>query len=549
MDALTSETSASSRGRKDLWILAAALLAFCLLAATLELQAEEDAFIYYRYALSWAQGHGLVFNAGDPVEGFSGPLWMGILAVTARLGFDLPRTAPVLGMMCGIGALLATWLLGQAVGLSRFGRLATVAILALSYPFIVWSRSGLETPLYSLAIIVATGAYLAAEYPLREDRRAPRWLGTVASLAAVIVCLGRPEGLLLVAILAADRVLDRRDFRGALRYALPAILGYGAYLVWRFHTFHSLVPNTSVKLYPLLIDKSASQLFGYVVFLGALPLALPVFALLSSRGSRPERRRLGLVLAVVGLLSVFFNFAAGGDYRPGFRYFIPTLPLLLVAVWQAFELLGDGEGERSRLLRTSLARGSLVVFLLSGSMVLLWRNPPHLHDWRQRVFQPWRDPRSENFHWGVQIALWLDTHAPQHSVVAFGQMGRVPYFLARKGHEITFIDTLGLVDRPISRIYRFDGKLRALLQEVFAGKSFSEALETGRRQRARQVADSILSRHPDFILIETALDEYRMMEALTEHPGFQASYRKVAELPPGAPPYVRIYARITQSGS
>jgi arabinofuranosyltransferase len=69
--------------RRELWLLGAVLLIFCLLAATLALPAEEDAFIYYRYAWNWAHGQGLVFNAGDPVEGFSGPLWMGILALVA----------------------------------------------------------------------------------------------------------------------------------------------------------------------------------------------------------------------------------------------------------------------------------------------------------------------------------------------------------------------------------------------------------------------------------------------------------------------------------
>jgi len=530
-------------GRRDLWVVGAALLCFCLIAVTIELQAEEDAFIYYRYAWNWAHGDGLAFNAGDPVEGFSGPLWMGVLAVVARLGFDLPATAPVLGIFCGAAALLATWWLARAAGLSRFGRLATTAALALSYPFIVWSRSGLETPLYSLAIIIAAGGYLAAEYPLREGLRAPRWPGAVAALAAIFVCLGRPEGLLLVALMAADRVTDRRDYAGAVRYALPAMLGYGGYLVWRFHTFHSLVPNTSVKMYPLLIGRSASQFLGYVLFLGALPLALPVLALLDSRRPRLERRRLGFLFAAVCLLSFFFNFAAGGDYRPGFRYLIPTLPLLLVAVWYAFELLADGGGKRPRLLASTLARGVLLALLLSGSMVLLWQNPPRLQGWRQRVFQIWREPFSETPHWGVQIAFWLDAHAPQDSVVAFGQMGRVPYFLARKGHRVTFIDTLGLVDRPISKIYRFDTKLASLWRDLAAGKSPAQALEAGRRERADRVAESILGRHPDLILIETALDEYQMMRALSENPEFKTAYRKIAELPPGAPPYVRIYAR------
>src|SRR3954462_1977191 len=199
--------------RRELWLLGAVLLIFCLLAATLALPAEEDAFIYYRYAWNWAHGQGLVFNAGDPVEGFSGPLWMGILALVAGAGFDLPRTATLLGLLCGAAALAATWALGRAAGLEPSGRLAAVACVALSYPFIVWSRSGLETPFYSLAIVVTAAAYLAAEYPLDPgaDRRWPR---RIAAVTPVFVCLGRPEGAMLVVAMAADRLAARRPGPG-----------------------------------------------------------------------------------------------------------------------------------------------------------------------------------------------------------------------------------------------------------------------------------------------------------------------------------------------
>ncbi|HSS79066.1 MAG TPA: hypothetical protein VLV54_20260, partial [Thermoanaerobaculia bacterium] len=292
--------------RGERWIVAAALLVFGLIAVSLAIPAEEDAFIYYRYAWNWAHGNGLVFNLGDPVEGSSGPIWMMVLALLARARFDLPRTAPVLGILCGAATLGATWLLARAAALSRFGRLAPVVVLAVSVPFIIWSRSGLETPFYSLAIVVACGAYQATEYPRAPGAQRP-WLTWVAMLAPIAVTLGRPEGMLLVVVLVVDRLTDGRDVRGALRYTLPTAIGYGGYLVWRFLTFHRLVPNTSVKLYPLLIDRSSRQFFGYVLYLGVLPLLLPLLALFRSR-ERTERRRLAILLAVVGLLSVAFNF-------------------------------------------------------------------------------------------------------------------------------------------------------------------------------------------------------------------------------------------------
>ncbi|HET9209460.1 MAG TPA: hypothetical protein VFR03_03645 [Thermoanaerobaculia bacterium] len=523
-------TPADPTSRRELWLLGAILLAFCLLAATLALPAEEDAFIYYRYAWNWAHGQGLVFNPGDPVEGFSGPLWMGILALIAGAGLDLPRTATVLGLLCGVAALAATWALGRAAGLGSASRLAAVACVAFSYPFIVWSRSGLETPLYSLAIVVTAAAYLTAEYPLdpRADRRWPR---RIAAVAPVFVCLGRPEGAMLVVVMVVDRLIAR-DRKGALRYGAPAAVGYGGYLVWRFLTFHSLVPNTSVKLYPLLIERSGGQFLDYVLSLGALPLLLPAIALLDRRGTGPERRRLGFLAAIVCLVSFLFNFLAGGDYRPGFRYFIPTLPVLTVAVWCAAGLL--------RPLSSRPARALLLVLLLSGSLIRLVQNPPRLHGWRREVYGTWRDPSSDD-NWAIRIVRWMEGHVPEHSVVAFGQMGRVPYYMARDGHEVRFVDTLGLVDRQVARIYRFDDKIKDFLRDVRAGRSPREALELGRRRRAERFAETVLAKDPDFVLIEAALNDYPMMRALQENPEFRTAYHQSGQLPLMGLPYVRIY--------
>lgn len=500
---------------------------FVLLAVTLYLPAEEDAFIYYRYAWNEAHGAGLAFNAGDPVEGFSGPLWMALLVLLARLGLDLPSAAPALGLACGALTVLATYSLALQVGLGRFARWAATLGVGLSYPFLVWARSGLETPFYSLLLVLFVKAWLAAG---RAGGR--QWR---AGALALPVLLGRPEGILVLPAAWGERLTDRRDLAGAVRFTLPSVLGYGAYLIWRWQTFHSLVPNTSIKLYPLLLGRSLPQLLGYVAAVGVWPVLLPVWVLCRDRRALPDtgRRQLAVLFGTVALTSFFFHLAAGGDYRPAFRYLVPTLPLLLVAAWLAWE-----RGGRR-------ARGPLLALTLAGSLAFLAGNPPHLRDWPSRVYPRWRDPYSDTGHWGVRIARWIDAHVPAGSVVAFGQMGRVPYYLARQGHEIHFIDTLGLVDRDVAGLYRLDRKLGDLLRRLERGDSPRVALEEGRRERAERFADLLLLRRPDFILVESELDDYAMMRALLGRPAFAARYREIAALsPPGGAPYVRIYALI-----
>ncbi len=534
------------------WALLALVGVFGLLAITLYLPAEEDAFIYYRYAWNWAHGSGLTFNAGDPVEGFSGPLWMALLALLARLGWDLPRAAPALGLACGALTVLATHALALQVGLGRFARWACTLGVGLSYPFIVWARSGLETPFYSLVLVLFVKGWLTAELTDRVDggaagRRRRQWL---AGCLALPVLLGRPEGILVLPVVWIDRLTDRRDLAGALRYTLPSLLGYGAFLLWRWQTFHSWVPNTSIKLYPLLVGRSIPQLLGYVAALGLWPVALPAWTLWrwwSTRNRRDrredrergERRLLAALFGTVCLTSFFFHLAAGGDYRPAFRYLVPTLPILLVASWYSWELLC----RRAPALAGRRVRWGVLTLTLAGSLAFLAENPPRLRDWSSLVYPRWRDPYSDTEHWGVRIARWIDGNVPPGSVVAFGQMGRVPYYLARHGHEIRFIDTLGLVDREVAGLYRLDRKLGDLLRRVAGGQSLPSALEQGRRDRAEQFADLLLRRQPDFILVETELEDYAMMRALVGRPAFAARYREVVSLaPPGGAPYVRIYA-------
>ena len=517
----------------ELALLGLALLLFLLLAATVVVPAEEDAFIYYRYALNWAEGHGLVFNVGDPVEGFSSPLWMFLLAALAGLGFDLPRAAPVLGLVCGLATLVATHGLARAAGLSRLGRLGVVFALALSPLFVLWARSGLETPFYSFLLVLAARSYLAAQ-------SAPsRWRQWRAGLAIAPVTLGRPEGVLLLPLVFADRLADR-DLRGALRSVLPGAVLYGAYLAWRFATYRALQPNTSVKIYPLLVGRSTGQIAAYVLAVGVLPFVLPLLALLLPGDG--SRRRIVFLFSMVLALSIFFNLAAGGDYRPGFRYMIPTLPHLLVAAWLAFERLGTSGTKTARFLVSAPARALFCAALLAVPLAALAQSPPRPAAWRQ-AREIWLHPFADSSHWGVGIARWVDANVPPGSVVAFGQMGRVPYYVAARGHRVTFIDTLGLVDRQVAGIFRFDRKARDLAGGMLAGESFGQALERGRQRRAALLAENLLARRPDFILVEAYFEDLAPMRALTASPGFAAAYRRLGALPARGAPYVWIYAR------
>ncbi|MFT5442480.1 MAG: arabinofuranosyltransferase, partial [Myxococcota bacterium] len=76
---------------------AAVVLLSILLACVFALNVDryfflgDDAFISFRYAKNLAMGHGIVWNPGEYVEGYTNFLWVLILAAGMRLGLS-PET-------------------------------------------------------------------------------------------------------------------------------------------------------------------------------------------------------------------------------------------------------------------------------------------------------------------------------------------------------------------------------------------------------------------------------------------------------------------------
>jgi hypothetical protein len=62
-----------------------------------------DAFISFRYARNWVEGHGLVFNAGERVEGYTNFLWILLLSPFQAAGASLPPVSVVLTTGCNSG--------------------------------------------------------------------------------------------------------------------------------------------------------------------------------------------------------------------------------------------------------------------------------------------------------------------------------------------------------------------------------------------------------------------------------------------------------------
>jgi len=518
---------------------AAALFGLCL-----GVPPDEDAFIYFRYALQWAAGHGLVFNPGERVEGFSSPAWMAVVALGARLGGAPHVFARAAGLLCGVLTVAATAWLARRLGAGRLAAGGAAAALALDYWFLHWSQSGLETPLYALVLVLAAGAGARVlDGPGDPGARVDLAAGAFFGLAA----LSRPEGLLLPPAFLAIAWWRGVPRGRLLRLALPALVPFLVYGLWRRATFHAWLPNTSVKLYTLRLDRSLEQALAFVAYAGVVAIVLPAVAcvVLRSRG-RAIPGHAALWALIMGSAALF-QALAGGDYRAGYRYLVPALPAAVAWAWWALHTVAEGW---SRPARAAAAAG-LLVSLVAGSG-REWQAGRALRCLPETALARWSDPfntplgrEGARGGWAWDESRfggeWILEHVPEGSLVAYGQMGKAPYLQLLRGRDVRFFDTIGLVNRDVADLYRMDRKLRDLAAALLHGEPLGEALARGREERARRFVDLLLGARPDFILVERNLPHAGLQEVLPRDPRFQQDYALVDAV--GPEDLVRVYRR------
>ncbi|MBI1799133.1 MAG: hypothetical protein HYR73_05560 [Candidatus Eisenbacteria bacterium] len=167
--------------------------------------AAEDAFITFRYARHLASGHGLVFNPGERVMGFTSPLW----AIWMALGFASHVNAVLWSRVASILADFVTLLV--VVGLLRRS-VSDAAARCFGAFFAAWpcfpaiATSGLECS--AMLMLLALASALVARGSA----------GAIPALA--LLAVSRPEGLAAAALLA----LFARRRHALLAAGLTALL-------------------------------------------------------------------------------------------------------------------------------------------------------------------------------------------------------------------------------------------------------------------------------------------------------------------------------------
>ena len=273
----------------------------------------DDAFISYRYARNLVEGHGLVFNIGEFVEGYTNLLWTLLVAAGISLGFGAVEFGHVLGFASGLAALCATSLYARTGLKGERGWVGDLAALTLwsSTGFAYWSLSGLETPLVVAAILVALVAHA-------RDRMG------MATLAAMIATATRPDaGLVAVVIYGFSLASHYREGWSAWRWPVAFAGFLTALTLFRIAYYGDPLPNTFYAKVGGVPSLYAKIYFHRFFFDGAIWLLAPaLFAAMGRREFRP-----GLVYV---LLVCLYVFRLGGDAFPYYRFLISVQACLCV---------------------------------------------------------------------------------------------------------------------------------------------------------------------------------------------------------------------------
>jgi len=437
--------SVASRLRPDLVLLliGLAILAFRVMWAAVGTLPIDDAFISFRYARNLVEGHGLVFNPGERVEGYTNFLWTLLLAAGIRAGADAVLASRVLAALSAAGTMAVLWAMarslcqgrneGESVCLGWLAGFGPVLFASMSAPARLVA-TGMETMFFTLLVTVLFSSVELAR------RRKAGGVAALAGISAALAAMARPEGLLYgglagcyLAVGALSRESLKCSFRRGAFYTVALLGVYGPYFLWRFAYYGHLLPNTFYAKVGVPWQERLATGWDKLLDIGSqwgiLPLLFLALVAIPSARREPLFRFSFLVLGAAAASFVL----VGGDFLVFFgpRFLMPALPLLLLLDTEALRrLVWLLRGERWRQWVAAVVAAALVGYAF-------W------FTWPAKL---WRFPGLDQEHraW-LATGEWLKTHAAPDSTVATSAAGIIP-FVSR----LPTLDMFGLVDEHIA---------------------------------------------------------------------------------------------------
>ncbi len=457
-------------------ILGSAIAIYAVLCLQLNFT-QDDAYISYRYVANFLNGHGLVFNIGEQIEGYTNFFWVIFMALAGSFGADYIQFSKLLGALCGAGTIVVWYLIAERLFYRRsvWYVAMTVALVACNGAFAYWSPAGLETAAFALAVTLAIYWYLMGN-----------WLLIAALTWAVLL---RPEGAVLAALLIlAEFVSERKAPRFSFVAGLIAFVFCLPFVGFKLAYFGSILPNpfyAKTGFDSTQLANGTEYVWLYLKHYGFLGIGLALALLFYQKLSIELR---ALLVILLGYL--LYILLVGGDVLKVHRFFLPVFGLHAIVVAAAlYALVGKLELKTQHLL---------VIVVIIPLMALTWWIP------RQYVLGYNQTEKAFVHRMGI-LANQLKESDPSEFSVATPTIGIFGYELLN--HRV--IDMLGLADSTIARYS--DPPI--------------ERMQTTWKE-SKHNSTYLLNSAPDYIVFSTGIKPSAPAErALVLYEEFQQAYR------------------------
>lgn len=199
----------------------------------------DDAFTSFRYAKNLINNYGLVYNQGEHVEGYTNFLWTLIIAIFMKIGFQPERLSQVLGTIFSGASIFLLFSLGcKILPKERLFNLISCVFLCANPCFAVWAVGGLEGPLFTFFILLATLRYFIEI----KSKKIP-----LSSIIFGLAALTRPEGILFFGITFLFQItlsLKDKSFKNLILSFALFLSIFSPYYIWRYTYYGFPFPNT-----------------------------------------------------------------------------------------------------------------------------------------------------------------------------------------------------------------------------------------------------------------------------------------------------------------
>lgn len=380
----------------------------------------DDAFVFFRYAENFVQGHGWVFNNGERVEGYTSFLWLFLLTLVRSLGLEIVSSAQALGFLwafltIGGVAFSHRWFTEINSKMTFF----SILFLTSCGVFTPWPASGMEVSFFAFLLTM----YLFLFLKVWENGRPRQSL--FLGFWGILCLLTRPEFFLVYGVtflmIFFSKIKNKKIW---FAFLAPFFVLYLPYFIWRYNFYGYLVPNTFfVKVGTSYAQVERGFDYSFRFFKTTLPFWIPIFCgLIFFWRAIPQKIKFLCAILLIYTATIII---LGGDVMPAYRFFAPLMPIL--ALLSAYFSVLIFKEKKDLVL--------WVVILLFFNFVQWFWNPAigkHIANDKVALY-------------GKMVGEWLYQNMDREAILATNTAGSIPYY-----SKLKTVDMLGLNDKHIA---------------------------------------------------------------------------------------------------